>query len=450
MSFRTSRSLAAVVVFSALFTTLSSTAAFAQRVSFPNFAGPGAGTVRNQLVGAVCDTADCVAATRTTTGGKPDWKKAKKEAVPFFVTGTVLKKGKALSLDLQVLNKAGPPVKRKTFALDKNGTLPAKGLQQAIELMKSAFGAGPATTTPTENTPTEPEKTTPPPKDDPPPKKTDKVEKTPERTEKVEKVEKRADPEPEPTGAPSKKPSKKKFLVVDVGVDIITRRMAYANVATPNLRRYDLPPIGQPVLGLKFYPLALARQDLLAGLGLDVGFAFAPWIQSRLISAGDPYPTSTIRFDAGVRFDIVPIASFPLAITPYVGVRYHSFSVGAKSDGTRIDGLPNVAYVGLRAGLGVEVPIIPDRLSVFGKFGIIPVFGSGEIISSAFFPNGSTFGLEANGGLGVQILPFLGIRASFEFINYGLTFKTGAGDTYVASGATDTWIGGNASLRLSF
>lgn len=430
----------------ALVLAVLSTTAAAQRISFPNFTGPGANGVRNQLVGAVCDTADCVAATRTTTGGKPDWKKAKKEAVGFFVTGNVVKKGKNLSLDLQVLNKAGPAKAKKTFALDKNGTLPAKGLQSAMELLTQAFGSNGGSKTPEPVEPP-PVKTTP--RESPPPVE----KKAPPPEERVEKKSPPPDEEREPEPVkPSKRGKRKpKFLLVDVGADVLTRKLEYTQVATANLRRYELQtPVGQPALGVKFFPLALVRDDLLAGLGVELGVAFAPWIQSRLASVTEPFPTSMVRVDGGVRFDLAPIESFALTISPYVGVRSQSFTVSALSSGQRIDGLPNIAFVGLRAGVGLEVPIIADRLSVFGRFGVIPVFGAGEILSSSFFPNGSAFGLEANAGIGVGLLPFLSIRASFEFANYGLTFNTQPTDTYVAAGASDLYLGGNASLRLAF
>ena len=96
------------------------------------------------------------------------------------------------------------------------------------------------------------------------------------------------------------------------------------------------------------------------------------------------------------------------------------------------------------------MPVVPGWLNLFGRFGIIPVFGSGEIISAAFFPKGSAFGLEANAGIGVRILPFMQVRASFEFIRYGLTFNTQPTDTYVAAGASDTYLGGKACLRFTF
>ena len=192
------------------------------------------------------------------------------------------------------------------------------------------------------------------------------------------------------------------------------------------------------------------RDDLLAGLGVEFAIGFAPWLQSRLASVTEPFPTSTTRIDAGVRFNIAPVKTFALVISPYLGIRSQAFTVGALPDGRRIDGLPNEAYLGLRVGLGLEVPVVAGRLTLFGRFGIIPVFGAGEIISAAFFPNGSAFGLEANGGIGVKLVSFLELRASFEFTHYGMTFSTQPTDTYVAAGASDTWLGGNAALRFSF
>lgn len=425
---------------------LTATSSAAQRVSFPSFTGPGAATVRNQLVSTACDTAECVPATKTTTSGKPDWKKAKKESVEFFVTGSVVKKGKKVSLDLFVFNKAGAPKARKNFPLEKNGSLSAKNLQAAMDLMSGAFGAKRAAPPPDPVKPPPDEVKPPlkengrkepsPPPDPPPPEK---------RT--AEPEEKRGeDPAPPPTS----KPRKPKFLVIDAGAEVLNRRLDYSQVATSNLRRYDLPIYGQLALGVEFYPLALIRDDLLAGLGVEFGLALAPWLQSRLSSIPDPFPTSATRIDAGVRFSISPIKSFALNLAPYLGVRAQRFTVGALPDGTRLNGLPNIGFVGLRVGLAVDVPLVPRILNLWGKFGIVPVFSSGEIISPAYFPNGSAFGIEASVGLSVGVLPFLQIRASFEFQRYGLTFTTQPTDAYVAAGASDTYLGGKAVARVSF
>ena len=119
---------------------LTATPAAAQRVSFPSFTGPGAAATRNQLVSSVCDTAECISAAKTTTKGKPDWKKAKKESVHFFVTGSVVKRGKALTLDLFVFNKAGGPRAKKSFPLERGGTLSSRNLQSAMDLLSGVFG----------------------------------------------------------------------------------------------------------------------------------------------------------------------------------------------------------------------------------------------------------------------------------------------------------------------
>lgn len=423
---------------------LSASTAAAQRVSFPSFTGPSAANVRNQVVGAVCDTTDCVAATRVTTSGKPDWKKARKESVQFFVTGSVAKRGKALTLDVFVFNKAGAPRARKSFPLDKNGTLSPKNLQGVMDLLGNTFGkrGAPETTPPIdEEKPPGKEPTKTSRRSDPPPTR---AERKPE-----------PQPEPEQRGEPEAPPEvkdehKPPFLVLDVGAEILNRRLEYSQVATSNLRRYDLTLYGQLAIGAEFYPLALVRDDLLAGLGLEASIALAPWLQSRLASIPEAFPTSTLRIDAGIRFSIAPIKTFALRIAPYLGVRSHSFTVGALPDGRRLDGLPNISLVGLRAGLAIEVPIVPRWLTLFGRFGVIPVLSSGEIISPAFFPNGSAFGLEGNAGLGVNIVSFLQVRAGFDFARYGFTFTTQPTDPYVAAGATDTYLGGKASLRLTF
>ncbi|MEW5739436.1 MAG: hypothetical protein AB1938_10945, partial [Myxococcota bacterium] len=133
-------------VLSAALVTVCASPALAERISFTDFSGPGAAGVRNQLVTAVCDTADCIAPSKTTTRGKPDWKKAKKAQVQFIITGAVAKK--ARSVELQIFDKQGAPRARKSWPLEKNGTLSAKNLQAAIDLMRSTFGTSEVTPAP--------------------------------------------------------------------------------------------------------------------------------------------------------------------------------------------------------------------------------------------------------------------------------------------------------------
>jgi hypothetical protein len=246
------------------------------------------------------------------------------------------------------------------------------------------------------------------------------------------------------------KERKPQFLAIELGSNLGNRSLSYVQLTTANLRNYELGFFPLPVLKVEFYPLALVTTGLMAGLGLEGGVGFAPFLKSRRQSTADTFPTSMTRIDAGLRWKLVPSKSFALALIPYVGLRVQSFTVGASATGDRLDGLPDSRFTSLRAGLAVELPVVRNLLLIVGRFGVLPVFSSGEILSAAYFSSGSAFGLEAAAGLAVEVLPFLQLRLTFEYSQYALTFKTQPTDTYVATGAVDRLLGGNASVRLQF
>lgn len=411
--------------------------ALAQRIAIVPFTGPNAANVRNQLVTAVCDTADCVNSAKVAAGSKPDWKKAKKEALQFFVTGAV-KKGK---LTLEVLAAPGKPKLKKTFAVGGDG-LAAKTLQQAIDALRGAFGQAGASTPPPKEEP-EPVATTPAPTEVKPtePAKTEPKKETPPPP-KEEPVE-----EPKPV---SSKARRIPFIAIEAGSDVLNRSFSYVQPVT-NLRKYNLPVFGLAAAKLEFYPLALGRQDFLGGIGLEGSFSIAAWLKSRRENSTDePYPTSTMRIDAGLAWRIMPVESLNLSLIPLVGIRYHSFVVSPNSTGTRLDLLPNLTYLGVRAGLGFEVGVADDFIFIFGRFQAIPMLSSGEIISSAFFAKGSNFGLDGSAGIGIAFMKMLQLRLSGDFTRYAMSFTTDPTDAFVAQGAVDQYFGGTATLRFSY
>ncbi len=423
---------------------LASAPAFAQRIGVVPFSGPNGAVIRNQLVIAVCDTVDCVNTGKVTTGNKPDWKKAKKEALQFFVAGTVVKKGRTQTLTLEVLSKPGAPMLKKSFPLAADG-LAAKTLQSAIDALKAAFGAAQPPEAPrTETAPNVTSTTTVPAKAGGP-GGAEPARVEPKKTETVR------EPELEPDLArPGTAARRIPFLAVEGGVDLLNRSFTYVQPVT-NLRRYSLPLFPLAMAKVEFYPLALSRQDFLGGIGLEASFSFAPWLRSRRESTmEDVYPTSTMRIDAGLSWRIMPVKSFNFSLIPLVGIRSHSFTVAPNSMGTRLDLLPNLSYLGLKAGVGFEVGVADDLFFIFGRFAVIPVLNSGEIISAAFFPNGSNLGLDGSLGVGVAVLKSLQLRAAFDFNRYGLTFKTEPTDAFVAQGAIDQYLGGTVSLRFQY
>lgn len=428
--------------------------ASAQRISLPDFSGRGAGAVHNQLVNQLCEGSDCVAATKVTMGGKPDMKKAKRELLQFFITGTVskAKKGKGNQVEITVVSvKSGGTKAKRAFPLDKNGTLTARNLDAAVELVRGAIGTAGAGPQPGQEPEAEAE-TEPEPSSTPAPSQGRPTSAEP--SEPTEPSTAEQEPEAPTRASPGRKSSSKPTVfAVELSSDIVNRKLGYADLTTGNLRQYDLAVYPLPTLKLELYPLALGRTDILSGLGLEAAFGIAPFLKSRRQTdeTTEVYPTTALKFDAGLRWRIVVSPSFPLAVIPSIGLRVQSFAVGPPADSTtRLQGLPNISFVGLRAAVGLEVPVVSNLLFLVGRFGILPIFSSGEIISASFFPSGSTFGFEAAAGLAVQLAKFLQVRASFEFTQYGMTFKTEESDPYIASGATDRYLGGNVGVRLQF
>jgi hypothetical protein len=356
----------------------------------------------------------------------------------------VTKKGKALTLSVEVLRAPGAAPLRRAFPMAADG-LAAKALQQAIDVLKSAFSEGdPAEATEGDPAPAPRSVTA----DEAPP------ERPPERPTAPPAAD---DASPMAQGQPLA--PRVPLIAAELGLDLLNRAFGYVQPVT-NLRRYGLPVFPMAAARVELFPFARSRDDLLAGLGLEVSLGLAPWLRSRRESTmDDAFPTSTLRFDAGLAWRLVPVKTLDLTVVPLVGLRAHSFTVGPNAQMARLDLLPNLDYLGLRAGVGFELGLLNGLLTLFGRFSAVPVFSSGEIISPAFFTRGSNFGLDGQAGLGVRVLGtaaaagwrnLLELRAAFAFTRYGLTFQTEPTDAFVAQGAVDQYLGGTLAVRFAY
>ena len=448
-----------------LLAALALPAAAQTKISVVAFEGPGGPNARNQIVAAVCELAECVPQAKVSAGGKPDWKKARKFGVKYFVDGKVVKKGKNLILELQVLNKPGKPKYKNTWKMTGNelGVLQLGQVQNALTREMGLEAKAP----PEEKKPPEEEKKPPEEKKETKEEKREREKKEREEKKRHEAEEKKAREEEEekkrkeaeekkddeeeeqkPTGA-----AKHHVLGADVGIELAGKYFSYTQTEKPNLRSYNAPLTVAPSFRLEFFPLALFSQGLVAGLGIDGGAAFVVGLKSRLPapSGGEPlsYPTSLLRVDFGARFRIRPFEGSDAAIVPQVGFRIHSFKVGAAADGSVIDGLPGVSYTALKIGVGAEIPI-GERLAFGATFTIMPLLGYGEIVSVDWFPKGGGFGFDINAFMTFKIAGPLHLKIAGNFTRYGLSFETTPTDTYIATGAVDVHAGGFVGLRLAF
>lgn len=437
--------------------------ALAQRIAIVPFTGPGANGVRNQVVSALCDQAECVGEKKVVgAGGKPDWKKAKKEKVKFIVAGKVNGKGKKKSIELQVEHKAGAAKFKKSWPLE-GGELSDKNLAAAGDALAKAMGL---------------EKKPPPeapPEEKKPPPEAPPEEKKPPPEEKKKKVEA---PPPEVVEPPPPAPlahSKRPVFSVELGLDVQSRVYSYSSIASTNLRSYNAPFIPGLDLKAELYPLAIVQQGFLAGLGLEVGYAFSIGLKSRRkgpdgMFLPTTFPTSISKLDLALKFQIRPISGSDAYFAPFFGYRSHSFGVGLASDGSSLDGppdamgnlpkatLPPISYSALKVGVGGELPFGSTGLLLYARFAVLPVLSAKDILGAAFFKAGSAFGVDGALGLGFK-LPFsfafidagaLQLRLGFDFARYGLSFKTAATDEYVAEGAVDQYLGGTLAVRFTY
>lgn len=451
--------------FSALLLALAAPALAQQKISVVPFEGPGAATARNQIVAALCDQAECVPQAKVSARGKPDWKKAKKLGVKFFVDGKLTKKGKKATLELQVFSKPGKPKFKKAWPL-KGPELSATQLSQAIAVLSKAMGLEPpaakeeeaeekpkkeeAEEKPKQEEEEKPKKEEAKQEEDKPRKEPrkdeaeDRDERRDERTD--EEREEKRDEELPPV--PSDKP-KHTIVAGDLGLEFAGKYFSYTQTLSDPLRSYNAPLTVAPSFHLEFYPLALFTQGLFAGLGIDGGAAFVAGLRSRLPDDPVAYPTSIVRVDLGARYRIRPFAGSDAAIVPQVGYRLQTFKVGAAPDGSTINGLPGISYSALKLGVGGEIPI-GDRLTFAATFLAMPLLGAGEIISAAWFPRGGGFGFEISAAMTLKLIGPLHLKVQGNFTRYGLSFQYQDTDTYRATGAVDLYPGGFVGVRLAF
>jgi hypothetical protein len=434
--------------------------AFAERICVTPFKGTGAEQVRSAFTDALCVTNACVDPKKVTKGGKPDFAKGKKEKVDYFVTGNIKSKGGKHTLELTVTNKPGAAKLKKTFTYSGTG-IPDKTLEQALQVLSKAMGieeapqesAAPEKEEPKKEEPRKEEA-----KEEPPPEKVEKPERKkqtepPPPPAEDDRVNARQEKEKEEEDLRPRKPVKPPFLSVEAGVELFNRTFSYNAPETNNLRSYSAALIIAPTVRAEFYPIALLSKGFMAGLGVDGTFGIAVGLKSRRSGTDVTWPTNMQHFDFSLRYRIRPIDSIDAAIIPFAGYSMRTFSIGVGTDGSTLDGLPNVAYSAIRPGIAGELPFSDSGFMIFAKFAVQVVLSSGQIISAAdtgFFHKGSNFGIEGQLGAGYRVFGPIFVRLAFDFTRYGLGFQFQPTDTYRAGGAVDTYLGGNLAVRLTF
>lgn len=440
------------LVLVALLFAVDASAAKVNVVTVP-FTGPRGAVPRDQIVGAICEEVECVAQSKVTRRGKPDWRKVRSAGVDLVVTGKVTGSSRKRRLTVEVLDARGKRKFRGVYRLARNGKLSRRNLNEVTE--KILARAAPIAAEPVAEPETEePEET-----------ETDDAEETKvaeadtgrgDETSSLRELPDRSGGGGEETAsgsvergaiAPTVR-ADRPLIIAQAGLDFIHRSLVYTNLRVPNLRTYETRPVlFAPRIHVEVYPLSTIMSGVAQGVGLEVGYLMALGLRS-IDENGMAHPTNMSQFDIAARLNLWPMEGQSLMVAPVVGYRAARFAVGAAPDGSELAGLPDISYGAARAGLEAAYPIGP--VSPFARFEYVHILSLGEIGSDAFFPNARGSAVELQVGAGYAVARNVDLRLGVHYTRYGLRFRPEEGATYQASGAVDQYVGGAVMARYTY
>lgn len=392
---------------------LSATPSLAQKISVLPPKSSAGEAVRKQLVETLCEELECVAPSKVADERTPDWEKAREFEVSLFIGVAVAGKGEKQKTQLSFFLKDEATPKKKVYPIP-DGALSERNLQSALKLTKTALKEALAAS----------------------------------RAARAETVE---DSEEAAAEAPreERKATEQPLLTVEAGMSLFSRQFLYTGVQTPNLRSYAATVIAAPMLQVEYVPFAPFR-NFLSGVGFQAQVAQSVALVSR-VSGKPAFPSSVLQWALEARYRWTLLKNEGVTLFPIVGLRQTAFSVSPAFDKTLdetvvLDGLPQVTYLSVSPGVGAEMPFLKGAMVAHARFSYLNVLSSGEILSRAYFPKGSTSGVDLRLGVDFRVVSFLKLRLSGFLTRYGLTFDTAPTDPYVATGASDQYLGGNVSL----
>lgn len=254
----------------------------------------------------------------------------------------------------------------------------------------------------------------------------------------------------EPTKIETSAPDKEKAikdrshspLEVAAGLKFFTRGLTYNDDLYGALRPYDLS--GAPSLDaqLRWYPGAHFGSGLASIFGVYGQFNYALGLKT--VDAMDrEFATSQLAFGGGLRVRI-PIGASELGV--FGGYGQHAFTLDGTDGPNGID-FPSVSYGFLRYGADGRLSPFDGFHARFG-FAWRQMLSAGEIAEADWFPRATMGGLDAQLGVGYEVVSGLEVQLGAELIRYFYSMNPEPGDGRVAGGAVDQYL--SATLGVAF
>ena len=246
--------------------------------------------------------------------------------------------------------------------------------------------------------------------------------------------------------AAESKPSPHPAVRLSVGVGGFNRSFAWAGNPSQSLASITMPFSGALSVDASWYPGAHFTSSFAANLGLFGSGDFGLGIVSRLGSETSTFAHSAtrLRFGALVR---LPLGD-RFVLNAHLGYARHEVTTSALAvnDGSARPNLPNVLFNGFRGGLGLRLRIA-GTLELDALGGVQAVAGTGEVGSAAYFPKATAFAVDAGGGLSIELVEHVRLRAGAEWQRYFVALNPADTSTFFAKTLADQYISATASLQ---
>jgi hypothetical protein len=246
--------------------------------------------------------------------------------------------------------------------------------------------------------------------------------------------------------AASGQPGALKALSVGLGAKAFWRKFEPHQDRDTSLSSYSISPGAAGVLWLDVFPAAFAMDGFAANVGLTGGFEKGLAITSKSKDGLTKFTTDYSAFDVGVK------VRFPLdGIIPFVAGTYgkQTYKLTPQGGANRPDGVLDVDYSYVQGTVGASFALAPE-FSLDAQVAYIQVLNPGAMIrSSDYFPRSKAYGADLGLSAIYYATPLIGVRAGFDFRQYGHSFNVKDGDAHIVGGAIDRYVSLFAGVEIA-
>lgn len=235
-------------------------------------------------------------------------------------------------------------------------------------------------------------------------------------------------------------------IMLKLGVEGSHRNFAYNQPVTANLRDYSVGMAPLALIEAEAYPFANANIAVLKNIGWYASYARAFGVQSsfRTTTASNDVRVSNAwsTWQVGLHSRWRLASRLGLGAQLTYGFSNYRFNFADIADARAFE-VPDVRYGFLRYGLEVRVPV--SFLEVSGGAGYRAILSGGRV-TSQYFPNSNAGGVDVYGTITLALSKAFSLDGTVRYTRYYYDMRPEVGDTYVAGGALDQYLGMSLSL----